>query len=77
MFDSPTVRPSAALARRVVKIVAGGLLTRRKTMNVRESQIGGGEIARKMLAMDDRCHHHRKRCGKSSLLSTFSNTQSD
>jgi len=46
-------------------------------MNVRESQIGGGEIARKMLAMDDRCHHHRKRCGKSSLLSTFSNTQSD
>lgn len=61
LIDSQTVHPSAALVRRAAaKIAAGGLPTRRKTMNVRETQIGGVEIARKMLAMAAR--HRQKRC---------------
>ena len=58
-IDSPTVPRSAALARRAAKIAAGGLLTRRKTTNVRASQIGAAEIARKM-AMHAR--HPKRRC---------------
>jgi hypothetical protein len=34
--------------KRAGKIVAGGLPTRRRTMNAQESQIGVGEIVRKM-----------------------------
>lgn len=38
--------PSAALVKRVAKIAAAGLPTKRRTMNARESQIGDGEIVR-------------------------------
>ena len=46
--------------RKAAKIAAVGLPTRRKTTNVRETQIGAVEIARKMLATDVR--HLQKRC---------------
>lgn len=52
--------PNAALVRKAAKIAAVGLPTRRKTTNVRETQIGAVEIARKMLATDVR--HLQKRC---------------
>jgi hypothetical protein len=51
LVDSPTVPPSAALVKRAGKIVAGGLLTKRRTMNAQESRIGVGEIVRKIQAM--------------------------
>lgn len=60
VFDSPTVPPSVPLVKRAAKIAAGGLPTRKKTTNVRESQIVGGENVRKTLVMDVR--HHQKRC---------------
>jgi len=60
VFYSPTVPPSAAHAKRAVKIAADGLPTRRRNMNVPESQIGDGEIARKMLVTDAR--HPQTRC---------------
>jgi hypothetical protein len=47
----PTVPPSAVLVKRVAKIAAGVLLTRRRTTNAQESQIGGAEIVRKMQVM--------------------------
>jgi hypothetical protein len=59
LFDSPTVPPSAALVKRVAKIAAGGLPIRRRTMNAQESQIGGGEIVRKMRVM---VAWHPRRC---------------
>jgi hypothetical protein len=34
--------------KRVAKTAAGGLPTKRRTMNAQESQIGDGEIVRKM-----------------------------
>lgn len=48
---TPTVPPNAALVKRVAKIAAGGLPTKRRTMNAQESQIGDGEIVRKMQVM--------------------------
>jgi len=45
------VLPSAALVKRVAKTAAGGLPTKRRTMNAQESQIGDGEIVRKMRVM--------------------------
>jgi len=59
-FHRRTVLPNAALVRKAARIAAVGLPTRRKTTNVRETQIGGVEIVKKMLATDVR--HHRKRC---------------
>jgi hypothetical protein len=54
------VLPNAALVKKAAKTAAVGLPTRRKTTNVRETQIDGVEIARKMPATDVR--HHQKRC---------------
>jgi hypothetical protein len=51
LFDSPTVPPNAALVKRVAKTAAGGLPTKRRTMNAQESQIDDGEIVRKMRVM--------------------------
>jgi hypothetical protein len=51
LFDRPIVPPSAVLVKRVGKIAAGGLLTRRRTTNAQESQIGDDEIVRKMQLM--------------------------
>lgn len=51
LFDSPTVPPNAAPVKRVAKIAAGGLPTKRRTMNAQESQIDDGEIVRKMRVM--------------------------
>jgi len=59
-FHSQTVLPNAALVRKAAKTAAVGLPTRRKTTNVRGTQIGGVEIARKMPATDVR--HLQKRC---------------
>jgi hypothetical protein len=50
-YDSPTVPPSAALVKRVAKTAAGGPPTKRRTMNAQETQIGDGEIVRKMQVM--------------------------
>ena len=59
------MHPNAALVRKAAKIAAVGLPTRRKTTNVHETQIGGVEIVRRMLATDVR--HHRKRCDNSVI----------
>jgi hypothetical protein len=45
------VPPNAALVKRVAKTAAGGLPTKRRTMNAQESQIDDGEIVRKMRVM--------------------------
>jgi hypothetical protein len=37
--------------KRVAKTAAGGLPTKRRTMNAQETQIGDGEIVRKMQVM--------------------------
>jgi hypothetical protein len=47
---------NVALVKKAAKTAAVGLPTRRKTTNVRETQIDGAEIARKMPATDVRHH---------------------
>jgi hypothetical protein len=59
-FHSQTVLPNAALVRKAAKTAADGLPTRRKTTNVRGTQIDGVEIAKKTPATAVR--HHQKRC---------------
>jgi hypothetical protein len=51
LMMTPTVPPNAALVKRVAKTAAGGLPTKRRTMNAQESQIDDGEIVRKMRVM--------------------------
>lgn len=64
-----TVLPNAALVRKAAKIAAVGLPTRRKTTNVHETQIGGVEIVRRMLATDVR--HHRKSLRRSACRTSL------
>jgi hypothetical protein len=59
LFDSPTVPPNAALVKRVAKTAAAGLPIKRRTMSAQESQIGDGEIVRKIQVTVAR--HRRRR----------------
>lgn len=52
--------PNAALVKKVAKTAAGGLPTKRRTMNAQESQIGDGEIVRKMQVQVMVARHRRR-----------------